>query len=573
MMRDTNTIAYFTMEIAVHPEMPTYSGGLGILAGDTIRSAADLNLPMVSVCLLHRRGCFTQHLDAQGRQTETPADWVLQNYVKELDSRVSVILEGREVYLRAWQYQVKGQEGHIVPVYFLDSDLPENSQYDRELCHYLYGGDERYRICQEWLLGAGGVKMLRALGYSSIKTFHMNEGHAAFLTLQLLEEELRKSGRHTPSADEVDAVRAKCIFTTHTPVPAGHDRFHMDLVVSALETEKLNWLKTVELCDGTLNMTHLALRFSHYVNGVAKKHGEISRKMFNNDRVQSITNGVHAPTWVSDSFASAFDAFIPGWRRDSFELRNALMIPKESLWKAHQEAKKSLLAVINKAGKQGMKEDVFTIGFARRAAAYKRADLLFYDIERLRKIHKVAGPIQIIYAGKAHPRDMEGKALIQRLFKAIDVLKGDIKIAYYENYDMAMGKLITSGVDLWLNTPQPPLEASGTSGMKAALNGVPSFSSLDGWWIEGHIENLTGWSIGRDGSALDEFRDPAEDARSLYEKLEKVILPLYYKDRDKYINIMAHAISLNGAYFNTSRMVQDYVTNAYFSTNGRTIRW
>jgi len=573
MVRDPNTIAYFTMEIAVNPEMPTYSGGLGILAGDTIRSGADLNLPMVAVCLIHRRGCFNQHLDTLGRQSETPADWVLQNYVKELEPRVSVFLEGREVYLRVWQYQVMGQEGHIVPVYFLDSDLPENSQYDRELCHFLYGGDDRYRICQEWLLGAGGVKMLRALGYSSIKTFHMNEGHAAFLTLQLLEESLRKNGRHSPTADDVDDVRAKCIFTTHTPVPAGHDRFHMDLVASTLETEKLSWLKTVQLCDGNLNMTHLALRFSHFVNGVAKKHGEISRKMFNNDRVQSITNGVHAPTWVTDPFARLFDSYLPAWRKDSFELRNALMIPSKSIWSAHQEAKKSLLTLINKESKLGMKEDVFTIGFARRAAAYKRADLLFHDIEKLRKIHKTAGPIQIIYSGKAHPRDTDGKALIQRLFKAIDTLKDDIKIYYHENYDMAMGKMITSGVDVWLNTPQPPLEASGTSGMKAALNGVPSFSSLDGWWIEGHIENVTGWSIGKDGSALDEFRDPAEDSRSLYEKLEKVILPLYYKDRDKYIDIMSHAISLNGSYFNTSRMVQDYITNVYFSSNGRTIKW
>ena len=572
-MQHQNTIAYFTMEIGLHPQMPTYSGGLGVLAGDTVKSAADLKVPMVGVCLIHSRGCFVQKLDEKGRQTEDPADWKKEDFVEPQYPRVMIRLEGRTVHLRAWRYDVKGVDGWVVPVFFIDSDLPENSPYDRELTHFLYGGDQRYRICQEWILGVGGVKLLRALGYEDIKIFHMNEGHASFLTFELLNEELRNHHRTMPAMEDIEAVRHKCIFTTHTPVPAGHDRFPMDLVNHTLGHDETIKLKSVLNCDNALNMTHLALRFSRYVNGVAKKHGEVSRKMFNNNGIQWITNGVHAPSWVSDPMQKLFDKYLPEWRHDSFILRNACAIPHQEIWDAHQVSKKELIAKVNAVTKQGLKDDVYTIGFARRAASYKRADLLFFDIERLKKIYKEQGPFQLIYAGKAHPRDMDGKALIQRIFDSIGTLKNDIKIAYIPNYDMTWGKLITSGVDVWLNTPQPPLEASGTSGMKAAMNGVPNFSSLDGWWIEGCVEGVTGWAIGTDGHDVNEHREYATDAKLLYDKLENIILPMYYKNRDEYIHIMSQAIGINGSYFNTHRMVEDYVLYAYFTREGREFKW
>jgi starch phosphorylase len=300
------------------------------------------------------------------------------------------------------------------------------------------------------------------------------------------------------------------------------------------------------------------------VNGVAKKHGEISQLMFAGYAIDAITNGVHATTWVAEPLQELYDHYIPGWKQDNFSLRYALNIPKTEVWKAHLKAKRRLIQYVNRETNVGMDVDVLTIGFARRAATYKRGDLLFTDIERLKAISSKAGLIQVIYAGKAHPRDQGGKELIKKIFQTKESLKKNIKIAYLENYDMELGKMMTSGVDLWLNTPQPPLEASGTSGMKAALNGVPSLSILDGWWIEGHIEGITGWSIGENEQGMGENRDRTKDALSLYNKLEQVILPLFYHDRDRFIDVMLHSIALNGSFFNTHRMIQQYVLNAYF---------
>lgn len=572
-MSQTKTIAYFSMEIGIRPEMPTYSGGLGILAGDTIRSAADMNLPMVAMCLIHRRGCFLQKLDAQGKQTEEPADWPINTYLQEMPARVAVSLDGRIVHLRAWKYEVEGASGGIVPIFFIDSDLIENTPSDRELCHYLYGGDNHYRLCQEWILGVGGVKLLRALGYSHLETFHMNEGHAAFLTLEILNERLNHVGRTTPEEEDIDFVRRHCVFTTHTPVPAGHDRFPIDMVTRALRPERIHQVTKVLECQGELNMTHLALRCSRFVNGVAHKHAEISRKMFNTPDIQAITNGIHHAFWASDSLAKVYDEYLPGWRQDPYLFRKTASIPKDKIWEAHQISKQELIDYANRKTGANLDVDVFTIGFARRAAAYKRADLIFQDTARLLKIVKEVGPIQLIFAGKAHPRDTDGKALIQRIFQNISQLKGKIKIAYLENYDMVLGKMITSGVDLWLNTPQPPLEASGTSGMKAALNGVPSLSSLDGWWLEGFVDGQTGWAIGKDGHDVAEVRDKAQDAEYLYQQLEHNIIPTYYHIREKYIYIMQHCIGINGSYFNTNRMMQDYVTYAYFPGTTKFFRW
>ena len=558
-----NRIAYFSMEIALQAEIQTYSGGLGVLAGDTIRSAADLRIPMVAVTLLHRKGYFRQRLDASGWQIEEPAGWSVETLLEEMPGRAAVTLEGRTVHLRSWRYEVSGSGGSRVPVYLLDADLPENSDWDRTLTHFLYGGDQHYRLCQEVVLGIGGVRMLRALGYENIDRFHMNEGHASLLVLELLDEEMKRAGRSSITHDDIEAVRKKCVFTTHTPVPAGHDQFPMDLVQRILGRREVYDMEDVFCCEGRLNMTFLGFNLSHYINGVAKKHGEVSRQMFARYTIDSITNGVHAATWTAKPFRELYNRYIPGWQQENFSLRYALSIPKQEIWSAHLEAKMALIQHVNRQTNLGMNADDLTIGFARRFATYKRADLLFHDIARLKSISSSAGPFQIIYAGKAHPQDQGGKELIQRIFQLKEALKDNIKVAYLENYDLELGETITSGVDLWLNTPQPPLEASGTSGMKAALNGVPSLSVLDGWWIEGCIEGVTGWSIGANGRGAEEAVDRSKDASSLYEKLEQIVAPLFYRDRDSFIDTMRHAIALNGSFFNTHRMVLQYVLKAY----------
>jgi starch phosphorylase len=392
----------------------------------------------------------------------------------------------------------------------------------------------------------------------------MNEGHAAFLTLELLKEQCEAAGRDSISEEDIETVRSKCVFTTHTPVPAGQDKFPMEEVKKLLNNHPCLQISDLITHDGALNMTYLALILSHYVNGVAKKHGEISSHMYAPYRIDSITNGVHVTTWTSQPFQDLFDKYIPGWREDNFNLRYALSIPSPEIWQAHMQAKRELIHYVNRETNKGMDTDILTLGFARRAAAYKRADLLLSNIERLKEVYSKAGPFQIIYAGKAHPKDQQGKELIQRIFRAINALNSDIKITYLENYDIQLGKLLTAGVDVWVNTPMPPMEASGTSGMKAALNGVPSFSILDGWWIEGCIEGITGWSIGHNGRDTETERDTEQDASALLDKLESTIIPIYYNRPEQFRCIMSHCIALNGSFFNTQRMVQQYVLKAYF---------
>jgi glycogen phosphorylase len=582
-------VAYFSMEIALENAMPSYSGGLGVLAGDTVRAAADIRLPMVAVSLLYRKGYFQQRLADDGAQTEESVDWEVEKFLQEEAPRVTVGLENRQVELRAWSYVVKGVRGYGVPVYFLDADLPNNEVRDRELTGSLYGGDPYYRLSQELLLGIGGVRMLRALGHTELMKYHMNEGHAALLTMELLEEETARVGRTSIKGEDIERVRSKCVFTTHTPVPAGHDKFpvefltrlypeqarlfdgkdpaQVDLIRSILQVEQ-NYPDFQEAAKhgASVNMTYLALSLSNFVNGVAKLHGEVSRRMFPNVPIEAITNGVHAATWASPAFQDLFDRYIPSWREDNYSLRGALGLPAEDVWSSHLLAKHDLLEEVRR--KTGLKLDpeAFTIGFARRATGYKRADLILKDLDRLRQIAKNAGAFQIVFAGKAHPADAGGKEIIKRIFKAKKALKKNVSIVFLDDYNLDLGGKLTSGGDLWLNTPQYPLEASGTSGMKAALNGVPSLSILDGWWVEGHIEGVTGWSIGashRRDPEPDTVADNVADAESLYSKLESVILPLFYEERNRYLAVMQHAIAINGSFFNTQRMVQQYITDAY----------
>ena len=562
-MSDPRAIAYFSMEIGLLPSIPTYSGGLGVLAGDTIRSAADMGLPMVAMTLLHRKGYFYQRLDESGWQTEEAVNWPVDDFLTDTGVRASVVLEGRTVQLRAWRRDVSGLSGSVLPVFLLDADLPENSPADRRLTHFLYGGDLRERLCQEVILGIGGVRMLRALGYDEIRRYHMNEGHSALLTLELLRELREREGRDYVSPEDLEAVRHLCVFTTHTPVPAGHDKFPLELVDQVMGDRKACGIDDPVCHEDRLNMTYLALSLSHYVNGVAKKHGEISQHMFAEYQIHAITNGVHVPTWVSPPLHELFDRYIAGWEEDNFSLRYALRIPDKEVWAAHRVAKRRLLEFVNREVNAGLDVDVLTLGFARRAATYKRADLVFQDVERLRRIADQHGGLQLVFAGKAHPADEEGKKLIQRVVQIGRSLADSVPVVYLPNYDMQLAGLLTSGVDVWLNTPQRPLEASGTSGMKAALNGVPSLSVLDGWWIEGCIEGVTGWAIGTDDTPPDEASDWKRTAQSLYDKLEQAVVPSFYTNRPAFVEVMRHAIALNGSFFNTQRMVSQYAAKAY----------
>jgi starch phosphorylase len=569
-MTATPLVAYFSMEIGLESSIPTYAGGLGVLAGDTIRSAADLEVPMVAVTLLHRQGYFYQRFDARGNQTEEPVFWPVDDFLEPLQPRVSVEIEGRQVQICAWRYLVSGVSGFRVPVYLLDTDLPENTPADRRLTHRLYGGDLAYRLGQEAILGLGGVRMLRALGHTQLARFHMNEGHSALLVLALIEEQLAAAGpgaEVTPAV--LEAVRAQCVFTTHTPVPAGHDRFPSELARRIVGVSYCGWLQDCSQV-AMLNMTDLALHSSQFVNGVAMKHGEVSRGMFPGYPIHSITNGVHPATWTAAAFQTLYDHYLPEWRRDALLLRYAISIPLASIWSAHLEAKRALMSYVNRETNAGFDRDILTLGFARRATAYKRALLIFRDLDRLRALAAQIGGLQLVFAGKAHPRDQEGKEVIRRVHEARDALHGSIPVAYLANYDMELGQFMCAGVDVWLNTPLPPWEASGTSGMKAALNGVPSLSVLDGWWVEGHVEGVTGWAIGeasevslKTASELDVYH-----AQRLYAKLEQEVGPCFYGDHERFRRIMRHTIALNGAFFNTQRMVWQYLHTAYRINHG-----
>jgi glycogen phosphorylase len=565
LMNHTNSrgsVAYFSMEICLEQAIPTYSGGLGVLAGDTLRSAADMQLPVYGVTLLHRKGYFDQKLAADGAQSEEPVAWSPEERLELLPQRTVVPVEGRDVHVRAWRYSIVGATDHVVPVLLLDTSLPENAEWDRALTDFLYGGDEHYRLCQEVVLGIGGAQILEAVANGGVVHYHLNEGHSALLTLRLLERQLADRPTFELNENDIDAVERQCIFTTHTPVPAGHDKFGMDLVRQVLGDERAQLLERTDgVDDGVLNMTHLALAHSRFVNGVAMRHRDISQGMFPSSPINSVTNGVHAVTWTAPAFQELFDRRIPEWRRDNLYLRYAIGIPLQEIRDAHLECKAELLREVERRAGVTLDPRAFTIGFARRATPYKRADLIFSDPARLLELVRTCGPVQIIFGGKAHPRDHGGKELIKRIHEASRELGDGLRVVYLENYEMALAQRLVSGVDLWLNNPMKPLEASGTSGMKAALNGVPSLSVLDGWWIEGHLEGVTGWSI---GGSIEPELDPTHDANDLYVKLERAIVPLFHGLPLAYAEVMRSAISINGSFFNTERMVGQYVRNAYW---------
>ena len=559
-------VAYFSMEICLEQAIPTYSGGLGVLAGDTLRSAADLQLPMAAVTLAHRKGYFLQHLDHQGNQTESPSEWQPESSLPAAGPTVTVEIEGRQVKVRAWIYTVRGVTKGEIPVLLLDTALDENSEFDRTLTDTLYGGDSHYRLCQEVVLGMGGAAMLRALGWDADLQYHINEGHASLLTLWLIERELEARGGFDLGVEDMEAVAKRCIFTTHTPVPAGHDKFPAESARRVLGERRSALLDAGKLWEAEeLNMTILALRLSRYINGVALRHKEVSQDMFPGYPINAVTNGVHAVTWTSAPFQRLFDRHMPDWRRDNSYLRYAGTIPLDEIRDAHVEAKQALLDEVHRRTGTQLDPRIITLGFARRATPYKRGDLIFSDLDRLRDVIRHVGPLQIVFGGKAHPRDEWGKVLIKRIFESAAALGNDLRVVYLENYEMTLGGLLTSGTDVWLNNPIKPLEASGTSGMKAALNGVPSLSVLDGWWVEGCVEGVTGWAIGGDAKLP---LDPSADIPELYYKLERTVLPLYYGMPYRFAEVMRNAIALNGSFFNTQRMVSQYARNAYAPGGG-----
>ncbi|MFA6972047.1 MAG: alpha-glucan family phosphorylase [Gallionella sp.] len=552
-------IAYFSMEIALRNEVPTYAGGLGILAGDTLRSATDLGLPMVAVSLISRAGYFRQALDELGSQQEQAAAWDPRRWAKPLDAKIAVHIEERMVWIRAWLYVLEGHMGGRQPVLLLDTDLDENASDDREITHYLYGGDPSYRLKQEIVLGLGGARLLQALGFT-IRHYHMNEGHSALLGLELMRRYTYPAEDLRPGESPYDFphVREMCSFTTHTPVEAGQDRFSYDLIRRVLDNGFD--IETIRHLAGedNLNMTRLALNLSEYVNGVARKHAEVSNAMFPGYRVHAITNGVHPFTWTAEAFRQLYDHYLPGWCHEpQLLIRADCCIPEAAIWQAHVQAKQHLIEKVQALTGVVLQPEIPIFGFARRMTAYKRPDFLFSDLERLQAIAR-NHPFQIVLAGKAHPRDENGKRLIEQLHAHARTLAGTITVVYLPDYDMALAQTLTAGADVWLNTPLPPLEASGTSGMKAAFNGVPNLSVLDGWWIEGCIEGVTGWAIGDAAGIAD------GDAATLYNKLENLVLPLYYNRGDGgWVRLMKGAISKNASYFNSHRMMRRYATEAY----------
>jgi starch phosphorylase len=556
-------IAYFSMEIGLTAEIPTYSGGLGVLAGDTIKTAADLKIPLVAVTLLSRKGYFLQTIDDQGRQQESPNTWEPEKLLECLPAKTLLSIEGRDVKVQAWLYRVTSPSRGQVPVLFLDTDIPGNADEDRGITDYLYGGDQAYRLKQEIVLGIGGARLLAQLGFS-IRKYHMNEGHASLLTLELLTRSRR------PLEDTWDErnswntreVISKCVFTTHTPVRAGHDQFPYELVERILDHEiPLDLLKGLGGQE-QLNMTLLAMNLSQYVNGVAKKHGEVSQAMFPGFEIHAITNGIHPFTWTSPYFVNLYGRYLPSWATEPEMLVRVDSIPDAEIWEAHCGAKAYLFQYISETCGIELDPDILTIGFARRVATYKRGDLIFTDLERLLRIGE--GKLQLVFGGKAHPHDTPGKELIHRIMEVIASYRDRIRMVYLPNYNMEVASRLIPGVDLWLNNPMRPLEASGTSGMKAAINGVPNFSVLDGWWIEGHIEGVTGWSIGPPSRGNSTSQNHiAEDVEDLYAKLENTIMPLYYQDRAGWIRVMKNAIGKNAYYFNTHVMMRRYVTEAY----------
>ena len=566
---------YLSIKTNHRLDLPIYSGGLGVLAGDTLKSAADRTLPLAAIGILWNKGYFKQNFWFKDGQIPEENDWDPSTYpgLVPLKTTVEVPLKNETIHLRLWKYYVYSfNKQHVIPLILLDSNVKENSEFTRNLTGQLYRSDNaEWKILQRTLLGLGGMSAFDKLGYS-IETYHLNEGHAALAFIQKVKKLKEPS--------EIEDLKKHFAYTCHTPVAAGHDRFHKGALQGVLRDEEFNLLKRFgQDPDNSdmINLTLLAMNTSNHVNAVAKKHGEVTQAQFPQyrDRIQYVTNGVHTHTWVSAPIAELFDKYdnvIGGWRSDPTRLRNVLSLKNDSsfradLWNAHQHNKSSLCKLL-KGWK--LSPDVLTICWARRVAGYKRPSLILQDIARLIEIAKEYGPIQIIFAGKAHPKDDLGFTYVNQMLMAIDQLESQrdlLRVMMLENYDTYFGKILSNSVDVWLNNPLPPFEASGTSGMKAILNGVLQLSTLDGWVVEAADRNI-GWIFGWEHHSQ-EIGDERnlrllDDSTLLYQTLEK-IMALYYQTNNKgqvnpgseWVTKMICAIS-EASFFNTDRMVAEY---------------
>lgn len=535
------SVAYLSMEIALENNIKTYSGGLGVLAGDILRSAANKKFPLVGVTLLSRQGYFKQGISSAGDQIEQidrDYDW---SRLKKLDTEIRINIGTDQVKVGVWQYLLKGRDGFFVPVYLLDTAIPGNKRIYQKLTDKLYGGNLENRLRQEIVFGRGGVKILEALGYQQIKTYHLNEGHGALAAIELFN---RLTGK--TNEEKVAAVKAQCVFTTHTPIKTSYDNFPVKMVNQDQPDFPTNLKGLIK--RGEVNMMALGRYFSRYVNGVARSHQQLLNKLFPEEKIAGITNGVDSLLWTSPEFKKLYDKFLPGWQENPRILKLASKLSPDDVWRAHQKEKRRLLDYIKDKKKVAWSENVLTICFARRFTEYKRPLLIFSDLKKLLAVLGNGEKAQLIFAGKAHPRDLVGQAAIKKIHQ-LKRKYPQLKLVFLENYNLDLAKLLVAGSDLWLSNPLPPQEASATSGMKAAHNGVPQISTLDGWWLEGYHPEKTGWAI--------------TDEQSLYKTLETKVLPLYYASPQKWRELMVSVISLNASYFNTSRVLDEYIKEAY----------
>lgn len=545
-------VAYFSMEIGLSERLPTFAGGLGMLAADLMRSCADLGTSAACVTMRWRHGYQKQASNGDGTIRHDEYEWdPVAEGLAPLQEHVIVHVEGRAVHVGCWRLDIVGAKG-TVPVYFLDTDLPVNAAEDRDITRNLYGGDQAMRVKQEVVLGVGGVRMLRALGIADVGTYHMNEGHCAFLTLELLKERDFQD----------DAVRPSCAFTTHTPVPAGHDVFPYDLA-ERIVGDMLPWHIKKLAGEDALSMTLLAMNLSHYTCGVSKLHGGVARAMLGNGAIDAITNGIHHPTWASPEMRTLFDAHFPGWEDRPELLAHAHALPDEDLLAAHKAAKARLLDAIAERTGVRLDPDKLLAVEARRLVPYKQHELLYGDEERLRRVGD--GKLQIVHSGNSYPGDAYAAELIKHLHERNARFGGAVTVTYVPHYDPAFAKLLVSGADVWLNTPMRLKEASGTSGMKAALNGTVNVSTLDGWWAEAYAQDPeSGWRIGPERDVADEDEMRKLDAEDLYTQLELEVLPSF-ADKAKWAARMKRAIAL-AAVFNTHRCIREYAERAWTLT-------
>jgi glycogen phosphorylase len=552
-LHNLNKIAYFCLEFGLESDLKTYAGGLGILAGDTAKAATDNNVDFIGITLLYHKGYFKQGVDNKEHvQTETDDTNNFQQFLELTDYKLEIKLHNKTVFAQVWKYDLAKRYPHTKAkknaIYFIDTDIDLNNDFDRSISEFLYSSKSDTRTHQELVLGMGGWSLLKMIDRSYLeRTVHLNESNAAFLLVSMFHDGI--SGQE---------LNKRLLFTTHTPIPAGHKVYNISDLEWCFTPNEINYLKSFSHDGGqTINLTRFCLEQAGYTNGVAKRHMEVSSSMYPGYEVDYITNGIHSATWASPAMAELFNKYLPNWYINTNELRNAHRINNFELEKAHKNSKKALKEYLEENVKStaDFDTDIFTIGFARRVDPYKRHDFIVRDLARLSNLADKFDGLQVIVSGKAFPGTGGKQTVLNNLLEQIATNSNPkLKLFYIPNYSMEISKLMVSGCDIWLNNPVKPLEASGTSGMKAQLNGVPSLSTLDGWWPEGVIENVTGWSFG----SFQEGENEMNELNDLFYKLENIILPIYYTDSEKWLEIMKNCISINGVHFSAQRMVNEY---------------